>query len=701
MLKAQTDPSVQQELATAARVQKTGKANFHRQDVQSAISRSYSLECYYDFYEESQFAEVFGLAPSLAGLKIDELIDERGTKVRGVAVRSCNVPRRLVIRSNLEQNLSERLFKSEDQLRSWQGHEMYAHYATERARNGPSFLKETPLSESAMKELVATKKLEMETRRALPPLEEVQPAPEPEAPPAPEPPLALLASDSEDDKEAVGMLGASTVGNDNARPKRKASKAKAAAGKGRGKAKSSQGRKSQKTQSEAGSQRPASEAAGLQSQGGSPQRAPTARSRSPPRLPASLRGGQRDHDTSSSASLGKCTSSPPEVRAKGWMESLDLSSILKGAPKGNELYQARRVRDQLCKSDPTCMEYVMIKGHIEKCVKAQKMVASKVSSLHPAERKEIVTMLLEERVSWPADVQIALLSSSLKELVNAPVNQKDSAASGQQQQQIVDMVMPQEFAEDHSSATQPEWDPMKPRLGMVAVSDETALAKIWCRLVVTETLVPLIMQGTQKQAFLKAVAIKSREQLQKVDVKTLRPVMKAAHETCVSALSAVLVLLCPDIPLSELKHLDRVATARDGVLSHLRQSLLQAPVYRHMQQDLRTREVAQTQFSPMVEEACGKVKAAAESKDSTGPQLVEVLRESCANISHWRAAMRQGSVDHLDRLCMKLIAAVQADEKTTSETLQSLADAIPMLIAETDNMEEPLLLFKCCTWRQT
>ena len=262
---------MREELATAVRVHKSGKAGFHRQDVQSAITRSYSLETYYDFYEEVNFEKVFGLAASMAGLKIDELTDERGAKVRGVAVIASNKPRRLVVRSTLEQNLSERLFKSEEQLRPLQGHEMYSHYTSERAKNGPSFLKDLPLSENAVKELVATKKLEMETKEALPPVEEVRPVPEPEPPQAPEAPLALVDSQSDDDhEEAGGAVAASTVGNEIARPKRKAASRSKCVSKGRGG--KSNGRKAQKTLSEAGSQHPASQA-GLQSRVGSPARA--------------------------------------------------------------------------------------------------------------------------------------------------------------------------------------------------------------------------------------------------------------------------------------------------------------------------------------------------------------------------------------------------------------------------------------------
>ena len=344
------------------------------------------------------------------------------------------------------------------------------------------------------------------------------------------------------------------------------------------------------------------------------------------------------------------------------MDSLDLSAILKGAAKGNELYQARRVRDQLCKSDPNCMDYVMIKGHIDKCVQAQKMVAGKVSSLHPAERKEIVAMLIDEKVSWPADVQIALTSSCLKEIVNAPITSKGGGVADAEKQ-ILDMVMPWGFGgEEESGNPQPQWDPTTPWFCTVPVSDETAMAKIWCRFVVTETLVPLVTQGTAKQGLLKAIVIKTRQLLQKVAVKTLRPVMQAAHETVISGVTAVLVLLSPQTPLAELKHLDIVSTARDGVLSHLRQSMLQSPFYRHLQQDLRTREVAQTQFLPLAEEAFRQLKAAAEDREAACGLYLEVLKEACGR-----------------------------DAKTTADELKKLGDTIPLLIGAAENLDEALL----------
>ena len=125
------------------------------------------------------------------------------------------------------------------------------------------------------------------------------------------------------------------------------------------------------------------------------------------------------------ASLPKRSGKNPNDGSKVgyWIECLDLTTIIHGFARGNELYQARRLQSSLMKSDPHCFELVRLDSHLKKCAKAVKLTASKIASVPGSERHEALAEMAAEGVEWPLEVQVLLVSLQLKEEVGAAVDE--------------------------------------------------------------------------------------------------------------------------------------------------------------------------------------------------------------------------------------------------------------------------------------
>ena len=383
MLKAQVDEQVREEIAAALRVHRTGKAPWLRQDVGSCFSQAYEVESSYIFLSEQQFREKFGMAAAAAaGARIDEIQDEFGRPCRGVALQDPDhMFRRVRVLSRFECHMSEELLKSQEQLRAQQGQEMFAHYKAEHAKQGRSFLRLAPLTVQAMERLAEEKKQvagELAATAVAPPVEAAEE-------PVHNPSTSILNPnddhDAQEEEESGAPLLESFLGRPEDKKRGRNSGGKGANGRGAGSKK--QPRKTQaKTcngdtptnmgyMSALAAPRRAEE-----SGGGVPQR-----SRSPPRVKEELRSCKSEVESRAaggSGSSGKSAKNLPDPnKVSYWISTLDLSTILSGAAKGNELYQARRVRDCLQKTAPHSLDLVLLQAHLEKCIWAQKLVSTK------------------------------------------------------------------------------------------------------------------------------------------------------------------------------------------------------------------------------------------------------------------------------------------------------------------------------------
>ena len=142
-----------------------------------------------------------------------------------------------------------------------------------------------------------------------------------------------------------------------------------------------------------------------------------------------------------------------------------------------------------------------------------------------------------------------------------------------------------------------------------------------------------------------------------------------------TCLDAVWALLEPCASESNVAALDRVSQAREGVEKSLKETLAQSPRYRVIQQDLRSREVAHSQFGPLLKQATEQVADAVEK----GKVTPEFMKQFFQDLPQWRSSMRAGTTAFFETLllsaCEQAIASVSSDPAQLDEMALLLADA--------------------------
>ena len=676
MLKAQVDEQVRDEIASALKVRRTGRAPWMRQDVGSCLSQAYEVMSEYVILTEQQYRDKFGITPAAAGVRIDEVQDEHGHILRGVVLVDPKQPfKKLRLLSRFEFQMSEELHRSQEQLRSTQGREMFTHYTGEHAKDGPGFLRAPPMTFDAM-ELLAAEKLQQAGAEATAAAAAAAAAAAGQmeaTEDAHNPSTSILNPNSEEepdeDEEALAPLMPSTLAQrEDTKKRRKGGKAS-----GKGKAK-------QMPRKHARHEFPPATPAALQpmpKQLAAPaltQTTAPARSRSP-------RVKEEQHsnpDSVGARSVSKSLRSPPdEHKVSACIKSLDLSTIVSGVARGNEMYQARRVRDCLLKTDPHSLDLVLLQTHLDKCITAQKLVSTKIGSLTAMERKKALEALQPEAISWPIDVQTALVSIKLKEEVGngCPASEEEVKAKAAM---FLDLLSP--WMED-SSQERPAFNVQKPQWAAVVIDDEVANARVFTRLMVNEFLIPLVMQGERQRRCLHSYLLGFRKMLR--GLGGAAPLFQAAVKAVTTCFDAAWVLLEPSQSSEYIAKLDIVCEAREGTESHLRQALSQSLMYKALMQELRAHELASAQFGPRVQAATDALRAATEKKEVS----MEMLRTQVPDLVSWRTALRAGSTKHLEAVMVKAFLEL---ESTSSDAREMDDLALLAATASQNPVEEDL-----------
>ena len=330
------------------------------------------------------------------------------------------------------------------------------------------------------------------------------------------------------------------------------------------------------------------------------------------------------------------------------------------------------------KSAPHSVELMILKAHLDKCQIALKCVPKKLTGLSKEEREKCIAVLTEEHVIWPAVSQLHLLDIAVTEHIEKAAF--DLAV-------WLEMVSP--WSQKSEEAPFSAKSPKLRECSFEKDGAEVALAKAHQKLVIRQTLCPMILEESSRQGDLLKLLpmyMKETETSRLLEQGlVIHPVLARAVTQVRSCAEAVLLLLQPSSTPTEqqMKSLDDVMKARDGVQNLLRLAITQTTVFSTLEKDYRACHLAHLQLGPAVEAATETLQKAVEE----GTAKVEVFRPMLLELPNWRKNLRSGSTDVLAGL---LLATAQ--DMTKGSTNDDIAAMSSLQAVLADMMSK----FACC-----
>ena len=658
---------------------------FPRQSVESEHVAGYLLERPCLFLTESEYLAKFGIEPKfVAGLKVAEVLDVTGELIRGVTMLNPEQPyRTLRLMSSTNAVMRERAQAPEQQLRSMQGQEMCDHLRS-------SIVKETkglfaPVSLEALRlqaEEAKKKKEEAAARATL------------ETPVEPE--MSLMQEDQQEQSApAAGILGQADV----ERVEDSDHEADGAHSIGLGVLRGS-GKTSLLSRRAKADSKPKAKAKAKSKrepkQRGQFKLSPKAKSKARSGLPCPSVASACDGEASAisgakgrgldAASLGDAqteravkarktpaTSVHPSEQSNSskeqvivtngwrWLKDCRLSKFLTGAAMGNEKYQLKRAKQALEALNPHSADYLALAAHLDKIRDAEALQAQNIGKLSKETRCKLIAELETEEVVWPSDVKVALLTCAVREW---------QAGSGSAEA-LWDIVNPH-VARPQADAGEMEdtdgFEPLNPRL-KDALLDDINLAKVFTRLILTETVIPLLLQGQSKMEQLQEVISEALA----ADIVQGGPVTTAMTREVVTCLLALRALGSQEVARPEdMAALDTVMAAKDPTKNLVREAVRQNSHYRALEAELRRTQVAQSTFGPRVRDTYDKLSASLEEKNVS----TDFLEECFAHIQEWREALRAAATQKLEE---KMVEAVELLQEMRSADIELLEELVRLM----------------------
>ena len=662
-----------QECVSSHRLAKAHKEpKFPRQSVDSEHVCGYVLERPCLFLTESEYLDKFGIEPKhVPSLKIAEVLDVNGELIRGVTMLNPDQPyRSLRLMSSTTAVMSERAQTPQQQLRSTQGQEMCDHLRG-------AILKETkglfsPLSAEQLRDLATQAKNRKEEEAARANLEapfeaqalfveeQQQSGPAPGIL-GPQPKCDAEESDHETeaaDGQSIG-LGVLSCGR-RVRAKCK-SKAKA---KNAAKPQPKPGVRASRKKAFLSPSKHAAGGAGSVARGqaesiASSARLSVAKSRALDGMSAGEErlGKVRRTPATSLVDSDVSNGSKEETfitNGRRWLQECDLSKFVKAVSMGNEKYQLKRAKQALENINPHSADYLRFAAHLDKIESAEALQAGNIGKHSKETRTKLIGDLDSDSIVWPAEVRSALLACWAREW---------RAAGAKDPEELKEIVWP-EGSQASSSEEALQFDPLRPRLQDAGL-DDVNCAKIFTRLMVNETMIPMLMQGEKR--------VKELSQVVEVFLKAGCPgggtVTAAMSREVVTCLSATRALTSTEMVVADdIAALDAVMAAKDSTKALLKDAIRLSCYYRSVEAELRRNQVAQTTFGPRVRELHDKMCKSLEEENVP----IELLQEAFQNINEWREALRASATLKLEEKIVEGIEFLQRARMTDVLLLEEL-----------------------------
>ena len=596
------------------------------------------------------------------------MVDQLGKVVTGLTIAEDDELPKLEVYSDVATSTSLQMHQAANQLRSMQADEVHDFARTELAKSGPSGLRAlSVLTKESLSALVERKKAEIAQRDQS--KEPPKPTPEPPPPQKEERSIHALL-------DSPGRSGAEEGSGEEATLKRKAvqwgkaPKAKAPRSKQKPQNRKA-GREGGKGQQSKGAQHfPSPKRAAAKVKASSPQAAcaaghgataPTLVLKRPKEEPAEDDGSVMDPSqgddgvrrrVSGKKSSVSSSSLSNEEKTRLAIETLNIQDALMTPEKswGNELYQTKRALTAMLKTSPHCAPVVLLSSHMERFRAVTELAPGKLPNLSKDERKRLLAVATAEGtevVEWPLDFQCVFVSLRVRETMA----ELRAGTYEVWSQDMWDLVAPQ-IEEGQPAASRAAFDPERAGFRDCVFGDDiVSLAKVWSRLVVAEVLVPLVSQGLSTKKHLGLFIDKclncGAAPGSSGPAWTKNPAWQSALKMVRGCCSSLRLFLCPDdFENLGFSNLDSLMKSKDScsMKGVLRAAILRSPDFRKLESEIRTHQLATTQYGPSVAKAKAGLDSAMEKKEGILPELERV----CADLPQWLSALRPGATHDLE-----------------------------------------------------
>ena len=372
---------------------------------------------------------------------------------------------------------------------------------------------------------------------------------------------------------------------------------------------------------------------------------------------------QADNDGGSAGTGGGSGVSPKfkdeqhMATARHWMAKVDMCQLLAGQSYGNEIHQVRRQLLAMQKSDPHSTDVLEINAFMSLTTFTliTNLQAASLGKLAAPKREKMLKEAVDQvpQLKWPAEVQLVLVSARVKALV----------AEGD-----ISSVLPVVLPWKDPEAGQTDFNPLQPTLSTCSLED-VSVAKSYLKLVVCETLIPLMLKSVDKQKLVQeAIALLQLEPPPHLETIILHAVRDT--NGCLQAVNALVGHLPSK---TEIGNLDLIMSSRDGTKHMLKQAIIQTPCYKSLESTLRQTQVAHTTLRPVLDERRSKLLEALERTDKID---VELLQQTCKDLPNWRQSLRSGATAEIEELfCKVCVLPCKSVQQTSLSTL--VASALP------------------------
>ena len=276
---------------------------------------------------------------------------------------------------------------------------------------------------------------------------------------------------------------------------------------------------------------------------------------------ASTRGQLSVGDAESSAGSASKTHVPAPTKKEPYevhMDELDLDKLLSGQNRGRQKWQAENCLRKLRASEKTrnSAGCVLLGGKFASFEKAESLLLPQLLKLDRAKREQNIREVQEVGAVFHPFCRPGLLQARALEVATT-----DPLL-------LIEMLMPEVSDELDDNF---KWDPLQPTLAGIGCS-EADQGKMMQRFLISESLIPLVMQGEaqKKNAVVLAVCKMMLAKLAPLDL-TSQPVLECARNECCEVAKAVLALTSPDMN-DDCAELRALLSVKSGVKMLVKQA---------------------------------------------------------------------------------------------------------------------------------
>lgn len=326
---------------------------------------------------------------------------------------------------------------------------------------------------------------------------------------------------------------------------------------------------------------------------------------------------------------------------------IDLTSILTGARKGDDIYQARRTLKGLERRGEEGAATILLRSHLALADVAKACNPMNIRSLSVESRNSNFRKLKAEGVKIPVVLQASLIAIYVKEL-----NMKAHASNdGGVWDKFAACLLPAELSKSKpppKDGAHAIFDPILPTLANSELSPNDTI-KLWQRCIVEDILIPVVCEGEASETKLLALCTFLAKMFAPMADADLPPMMEACATEMLEVFNNIRgvcsTLPIPGISISDVKAFLDQSVQQTAQKNIVLKALQQQPHYDNRMTSYIKHSAAMTLHGAAV------VKA--QQKLEEGTPADSDLRDIGANFCVWKAELPPESCERVTTLLLQ------------------------------------------------